>query len=103
MGTRHPLPYSFAKAHTLLLENDGERMVLWAPDTVPLSTLSEVTRLYDVDALEYEAASTLAGRIASVYAGSESSAATVVGEVESAVHHSHAQCAAHPSRQRRRL
>ena len=85
MGTRHPLPYSFAKAHTLLLENDGERMVLWAPDTVPLSTLSEVTRLYDVDALEYEAASTLAGRIASVYAGSESSAATVVGEVESAV------------------
>jgi general secretion pathway protein E len=85
MGTRHPLPYSFAKAHTLLLENDSERMVLWASDSVPLSTLSEVTRLYEVDILEYEAASTLADRIAVVYAGSESSAATVVGEVESAV------------------
>lgn len=85
MGARHPLPYSFAKAHTLLLESDGEKMVLWAPETVSLSTLSEVIRLYSIDALEYEASSTLASRIASVYAGSESSAATVIGEVESAV------------------
>ena len=85
MGARHPLPYSFAKAHTLLLESDGEKMVLWAPETVSLSTLSEVIRLHGIDALEYEASSTLASRIASVYAGSESSAATVIGEVESAV------------------
>ena len=85
MGARHPLPYSFAKAHTLLLESDGEKLVLWAPETVSLSTLSEVIRLYGIDALEYEASSTLASRIASVYAGSESSAATVIGEVESAV------------------
>jgi len=28
---RHPLPYAYAKAHTLLLEDDGARMVLWAP------------------------------------------------------------------------
>lgn len=85
MGARHPLPYSFAKAHTLLLENDGERMVLWAPESVPLSTLSEVTRLYDIDAMEHEPSTTLANRIAAAYAGSESSAATVVGEVENAV------------------
>jgi general secretion pathway protein E len=29
-AVRHPLPYGFAKAHTLLLEDDGERLVLWA-------------------------------------------------------------------------
>ncbi len=85
MGARHPLPYAFAKANTLLLEDDGERLVLWAPETVALPALSEVLRLYDVDALEREAAPSLASRIAAAYAGGESSAATVVGEVESAV------------------
>jgi general secretion pathway protein E len=85
MGARHPLPYQFAKANTLLLEDDGERLVLWAPESVPLTALSEVLRVYDVDALEREAAPSLANRIAAAYAGSESSAATVIGEVESAV------------------
>ncbi len=33
MGARHPLPYAYAKAHTLLLEDDGARLVLWAPET----------------------------------------------------------------------
>ena len=28
MGARHPLPYAYAKAHTLLLEDDGARLVL---------------------------------------------------------------------------
>ncbi len=85
MAARHPLPYAFAKAHTLLLEDDGERLVLWAPEGVSLPALSEVTRLYMVDAMEHEVAATLAGRIARAYAGGESSAAAVVGEVESAV------------------
>ena len=85
MGARHPLPYAYAKAHTLLLENDGERLVLWAPETVSLAALGEVLRLYQVDRLERESASTLGNRIAVAYAGSESSAATVIGEVESAV------------------
>ena len=49
------------------------------------ATLSEVQRLYAVDRLESEPANTLAERISAAYAGSESSAATVVGEVESAV------------------
>ena len=31
MGARHPLPYAYAKAHTLLLEDDGQRLVLWKP------------------------------------------------------------------------
>ena len=85
MGARHPLPYAYAKAHTLLLEDDGAQLVLWAPESVSLPVLSEVLRLYEVDALEREASSTLAQRIATAYAGSESSAATVIGEVESAV------------------
>ncbi len=85
LGTRHPLPYSYAKANHVLLENDGERLVLWAPESVGLPALSEVLRLYDVDALEREPVATLATRIAQAYAGSESSAATVIGEVENAV------------------
>ncbi|OYY64725.1 MAG: type II secretion system protein GspE [Burkholderiales bacterium 28-67-8] len=83
MSSRHPLPYAYARAHTLLLDDEGDRLVLWAPETVPLSALAEVLRLYDVDALEREPAETLVNRIAVAYAGSESNAATVIGEVES--------------------
>lgn len=85
MGSRHPLPYAYAKAHNLLLEDDGEQLVLWAPEGVSLPALSEVLRLYDIDSLERESASTLGNRIAAAYAGGESSAATVIGEVESKV------------------
>jgi general secretion pathway protein E len=85
MAARHPLPYAFAKAHTLLLEDDGAQRTLWAAETTPPSALSEVARLYDISNVEHEPAATLAGRIAAVYAGGESSAAAVVGEVESAV------------------
>jgi len=85
MAQRHPLPYAFAKANTLLLENDGRQMVLRLADTTPRNALSEVLRLYAVDRLEPEASSTLADRLAEAYAGGEGSAAAVVGEVESAV------------------
>src|SRR5512134_858747 len=82
---RHPLPYAFAKANTLLLEDDGAQRVLWAADQSNGSAMSEVVRLFDVTSFEREAASTLAQRIAVAYAGGEGSAAAVVGEVESAV------------------
>ncbi len=85
MGVKYPLPYSFAKAHTLLLEQNPDQATLWASEATSLSTVGEVFRIYHVDTFEYEASSALAQRIAEVYAGSESSAATVVGEVESAV------------------
>jgi general secretion pathway protein E len=85
MASRHPLPYAYARAHNVLLEDDGQRLVLWAPDTVSLPALSEVLRLFDIDQLEREPAATLGNRIAAAYAGSESSAATVIGEVESKV------------------
>ena len=85
MAVRHPLPYAFAKAHTLLLEDDGEQLSLWAAETTSPSALAEVTRLFDVASFEREGSSTLVQRIASAYAGGESSAAAVIGEVESGV------------------
>lgn len=84
-ATRHPLPYAFAKANCVLLEDDGNALTLWAAPEVGWATLSEVQRLYAVDRLEAEPAASLAERIHAAYAGSESSAAVVVGEVESAV------------------
>jgi general secretion pathway protein E len=85
MATRHPLPYAYAKAHTLLLEDDGEHLQLWAGETTPHAALAEVTRLFDVARFEREATATLGQRIAAAYAGGESSAAAVIGEVESGV------------------
>ena len=85
MSARHPLPYAFAKSNTLLLEVDGDKLVLWAPVTISAPVLSEVMRLHTVDAVEMEEAAVLSQRIAAAYAGGESSAAAVVGEVESAV------------------
>ncbi len=85
MQLRHPLPYAYAKAHTLLLEDDGEQLLLWAGETTSPAALAEVTRLFEVSAFEREATATLGQRIASAYAGGESSAAAVIGEVESGV------------------
>jgi general secretion pathway protein E len=85
MGARHPLPYSFAKAHTLLLEDDGRERVLWAADASTPGALGEVLRQHAVHRVEHDDSALLAQRIAAAYAGGESSAATVVGEVESAV------------------
>ena len=85
MGQRHPLPYAFAKANTLLLEDDGQHLVLRLAESTPRSALTEVLRLYNVDRFETEAAPALAQRLSAAYAGGEASAAAVVGEVESAV------------------
>ncbi len=82
---RHLLPYAFAKANTLLLEDDGAQRVLWAADQSSPSAMSEVVRLFDVTSFERESATTLAQRIAAAYAGGEGSAAAVIGEVEGAV------------------
>jgi general secretion pathway protein E len=85
MASRHPLPYGFAKSHTLLLEDDGQQLTLWSSENTPPTALSEVLRVYAVQCFEREAQASLVQRIAAVYAGGESSAATVIGEVESAV------------------
>jgi general secretion pathway protein E len=85
MGARHPLPYSFAKAHQVLLEDDGHEAVLWICDDSAPSALGEVTRLHAVHRVERESSEALATRIGRVYAGGGGTAASVVGEVESAV------------------
>jgi general secretion pathway protein E len=54
MSTRHPLPYGFAKANTLLLEDDGQQLVLWADAQTAHPALSEVMRMYAVDVFERE-------------------------------------------------
>ena len=68
MGTRHPLPYAFAKANTLLLEDDGRELVVWAAETTPAAALGEVGRLFDVARHEHESAATLARRPAATAA-----------------------------------
>lgn len=79
---RHPLPYAFARASQLLLEDDGQQLTLWhGPEPRP-GPLSEVMRKHAVtQALQLPAAE-LAQRISAAYAQNESSAATVVSEVE---------------------
>ena len=85
MATRYPLPYAYAKAHRILLEDDGQRTVLTTAPSSPWSAIAEVRRLHRVWALEEADEATLQARIAKVYAGGDSDAAAVVGEVESAV------------------
>ena len=85
MGARHPLPYAFAKTHQVLLEGDGDHWVLWISESTPRAAVGEVLRNFEAQTVERETAQVLSERIAAAYAGGESSAATVVGEVESAV------------------
>ncbi|UXH79313.1 type II secretion system ATPase GspE [Roseateles amylovorans] len=85
MATRHPLPYAFAKAQQLLLEDDGQQRTLWATPAVTLPTLSEMQRVHLPNHLECISPSEMAQRLQTAYAGGGDNAAMVVGEVESAV------------------
>ena len=85
MGQRHPLPYAFAKAQHLLLEDDGQRLTLRLCEATPRAALAEVMRHYALDQCLTEDVAALDRRLAEAYAGGEASAAAVVGEVESAV------------------
>jgi len=79
---RHPLPYAFARASQLLLEDDGQRLTLWhGPEPRP-GPLSEVMRKHAVTQVLQLPAAELAQRISAAYAQNESNAATVVSEVE---------------------
>ncbi len=80
---RHPLPYAFARTAQLLLEDDGHQLVLWHGPHPDAGALSEVLRKHPVQQLLPLDAPALAQRISAVYSHSESSAATVVSEVES--------------------
>jgi general secretion pathway protein E len=78
---RYPLPYAFARSQQLLLEDDGDQLVLWHAGT-PAPAWSEVMRKYRVRTLQQLEAQALAQRISAAYAQGESSAATVVSEVQ---------------------
>jgi general secretion pathway protein E len=78
---RYPLPYAFARSQQLLLEDDGDRLVLWHGSR-PSAGLTEVLRKYAVRSLQQLDAGELAQRISAAYAQGESSAATVVSEVQ---------------------
>jgi len=60
---RHPLPYAFARSHQLLLEDDGQQLVLWhGPQPAP-AALSEVLRKHRVQQLMALEAAPLAQRL----------------------------------------
>ena len=84
---RYPLPYAFARTTALLLEDDGHSLMLWHNASPDLGALGEVVRKYGQSgaplSLHRADPGTLAQRISAAYAGGESSAATVVSEVES--------------------
>ena len=83
---RYPLPYSFARTSALLLEDDGQSLMLWHNPSPDLGALGEVMRKYATASttitLHRADPNTLAQRISAAYANGESSAATVVSEVE---------------------
>ena len=85
---RYPLPYAFARSQQLLLEDFGGDLTLWlhslgTPQTA--GAISEVMRKFEVQHISIEAPELLQQRISAAYSQSESSAATVISEVESDV------------------
>ncbi len=89
---RHPLPYSFAREHLWLLEDDGERLTLHGSSTPAaddkaqsrrFSALSEILRKHEIESVLWESGELLTQRISAAYAQGESSAAAVVSEVQS--------------------
>ncbi|RZI69327.1 MAG: type II secretion system protein GspE [Variovorax sp.] len=80
---RYPLPYAFARAQQLLLEEaDDGSCTLWMPRTPPRSALGEVARRFHIKTFEPLPPDQLAQRISAAYANGESNAATVVSEVQ---------------------
>jgi general secretion pathway protein E len=80
---RYPLPYAFARTQQLLLEDDAAALTLWLHPQASFSAVGEVLRKYPHCRLAVLAAPALIQRISAAYAQGESSAATVVSEVES--------------------
>jgi general secretion pathway protein E len=79
---RYPLPYAFARGHQLLLEDDAGQLVLWHAAAPATSAFTEVIRKFGVRTLQQLDPAALAQRITAAYAQGESSAATVVSEVQ---------------------
>jgi general secretion pathway protein E len=83
MAARYPLPYAFARNQQLLLEQEGETLTLWMHALTPPGGISETLRKFDAHQVELLSAEALQQRISAAYAQGESSAASVVSEVQS--------------------
>ena len=83
MAARYPLPYAFARNQQLLLEQEGETLTLWMHAQTPPGGISETLRKYDAHQVEMLSPEALQQRISAAYAQGESSAASVVSEVQS--------------------
>ena len=83
MATRFLLPYAFARTNQLLLEDEAGELTLWLHPASSSAGVSEVGRKFALHKVETQAADALIHRISAAYAQGESSAATVVSEVES--------------------
>ncbi len=83
MAARYPLPYAFARNQQILLEQDGDTLTLWLHAQTPPGGISETLRKYDAQQVEVLSADALQQRISAAYAQGESSAASVVSEVQS--------------------
>ena len=79
---RYPLPYAFARSHELLVEDDAGNLTLLMHAQTSAAAASEAMRKYCAVNVNVLPADTLAQRISSAYAQGESSAATVVSEVQ---------------------
>src|SRR5574343_9634 len=85
---RQLLPYAFARDHRLLLEDDGQRLTLWACADSSRSALSEVLRVHGAQQPEWQSlpATDLSQRIQQAYAHAQTDgsggAAAVMNEVQ---------------------
>ncbi|MDP3699756.1 MAG: ATPase, T2SS/T4P/T4SS family [Hylemonella sp.] len=80
---RYPLPYAFARNQQLLLQEDGAQLTLYLHPDSHSGGIGEVMRRHAVQQVSLLAPQDLMQRISEAYARGESSAATIVGEVES--------------------
>jgi len=79
---RYPLPYAFARSQQLLLEDSGQALTLWVHEATAPTAIGEVMRKHSVHSVQTQEAATLTQRISAAYAQGESSAATVMNEVQ---------------------
>ena len=80
---RYPLPYAFARTNQLLLEDNGQDVVMLLHGATSRNALTEVLRKFKVASVQTLAQEVLVQRISEAYAQGESNAALVVSEVES--------------------
>ena len=78
----YPLPYTFARTQQLLLDDQNGTHTLWVHAHTSAAAVSEVMRKYPVHTMETLDSASLVQRISAAYAQGESSAATVMNEVQ---------------------